>query len=593
MSLADFFPLGRKERTALQAQLAAAQTAQQVAEVVFHIPVAVLVASPKGVIERINPAFTQLTGYAPEEIVGKTPWILRSGHHDEAFYAAMRHSITTTGSWQGEIWDRHKSGRIIPKWMTITAVPGPDGQVQHMVATYVDISERKREQEERHQLAFYDPLTRLPNRSLLLERLQQAIAASARSHQHGAALLIDLDDFKRINDSAGHTLGDKFLQQVAQRLQACVGEGDTAARIGGDEFFLVLGKHWGSAAQAAAWAEQVGHKVQQALALPYCLGHVDYHCSASIGVALFHQGQPTAQDALKQAELAMYQVKQKQQGGLHFFDAGLERAIEQRVQLERELRHALDAGDQLQLFYQAQVTPQGQVQGAEALVRWQHPQRGLVSPGVFIPLAEESGQILPLGAWVLRTACQQLAQWQGSALTRKLKLAVNVSALQFQQPDFVAEVAQVLEHTGAPAHLLKLELTESMLVDSADAMIAKMHALKALGLQLSLDDFGTGYSSLSYLRRMPINQLKIDQSFVRDLLLDGNALAIARAVAALAHSLHLDVVAEGVETQDQCNALADLRCTSYQGYLFSKPIPLDDFVHWLAQRPQPQAVARL
>ncbi|MDE2413808.1 MAG: EAL domain-containing protein [Comamonadaceae bacterium] len=575
-----------QELQRLQAQLHAAQAEQRLADVVFQIPVAVLVTSARGVIERINAAFTQLTGYAPDEVVGKTPWLLRSGHHDEAFYVAMRASIQQTGRWQGEIWDRHKDGSIIPKWMTITAVADAQGQPTHFVATYVDISERKRAEEERHQLAFYDALTRLPNRTLALERLQLAISASARSGVHGAVLLIDLDDFKRINDSAGHAQGDVLLQQVAGRLLACVGAEDTVARMGGDEFLLVLAEACTSAEKAAAHIEQLAARVLHALAQDYLLGGDRFRCGASIGAALFANGAPPAQDVVKQAELAMYQAKQEGGGKLHFFDAALEQAVARRVQLERELDEALAQGH-LALHYQPQVAPGGQVVGAEALVRWRHPVRGLVSPGEFIPLAEDTGQILPLGAWVLQTACDQLAAWAGQPHTANLTLAVNVSALQFGQSDFVAQVAQAIERSGARPQLLKLELTESMLVDDVDGVIAKMHALRALGLRLSLDDFGTGYSSLAYLRRMPIDQLKIDQSFVRDLLQDANAMAIARSVAALGHSLGLDVVAEGVETAAQRDALADLGCASYQGYFFGRPVALPEFEAWLARLAAP------
>ncbi len=575
-----------QELQRLQAQLHAAQAEQRLANVVFQIPVAVLVTSARGVIERINAAFTQLTGYAPDEVVGKTPWLLRSGHHDEAFYVAMRASIQQTGRWQGEIWDRHKDGSIIPKWMTITAVADAQGQPAHFVATYVDISERKRAEEERHRLAFYDALTRLPNRTLALERLQLAIGASARSGVHGAVLLIDLDDFRRINDSAGHAQGDVLLQQVAERLLACVDAEDTVARMGGDEFLLVLAEACTSAEKAAAHIEQLAARVLHALGQDYLLGGDRFRCGASIGAALFAKGAPPAQDVVKQAELAMYQAKQEGGGKLHFFDAALEQAVARRVQLERELDEALAQGH-LALHYQPQVAPGGQVVGAEALVRWRHPERGLVSPGEFIPLAEDTGQILPLGAWVLQTACDQLAAWAGQPHTANLTLAVNVSALQFGQSDFVAQVAQAIERSGARPQLLKLELTESMLVDDVDGVIAKMHALRALGLRLSLDDFGTGYSSLAYLRRMPIDQLKIDQSFVRDLLQDANAMAIARSVAALGHSLGLDVVAEGVETAAQRDALADLGCASYQGYFFGRPVALPEFEAWLARLAAP------
>lgn len=561
-------------------QLQEAEAEQRVAAVVFQSLQAVMVTNARAVILRVNEAFSHLTGYAPEEVIGRTPKLLRSGHHDEAFYGAMRASIARSGRWQGEIWDRHKSGAVFPKLMTITAVPDARGEVTHMVATYLDLSERKRAEEQIHQLAFYDALTGLPNRALLHERLNQAMNGSVRSGQQGALLLLDLDNFKRINDSLGHRLGDDLLQQAGQRLLACVQDGDTVARTGGDEYVVLLPELCTSHRQAAGKAEHMGERILQALGQAYVLEGEALSCTASMGLVLFAGNQTPVEELLKQAELAMYQAKRDGRGRLHFFDTALEATTQQRMQLERELDQAI-ARDQLCLHYHPQVARDGSIYGAEALIRWQHPQRGLVSPSAFIPLAEETGQILALGQWVLRTACRQLAQWQRQPGHAARILAINVSALQFLQEDFVSQVEQILGETGIDPARLKLELTESLLVDKIDQVIAKMHALKALGLQLSLDDFGTGYSSLAYLKRMPLDQLKIDQSFVRDLLQDANAAAIAQSITSLARSLGLTVVAEGVESADQRDTLAAMGCGIYQGYYYSPPLPLQEYETWL------------
>ncbi|MEO8407857.1 MAG: EAL domain-containing protein, partial [Oxalobacteraceae bacterium] len=425
-------------------------------------------------------------------------------------------------------------------------------------------------------LAFYDPLTRLPNRRLLLDRLQQALASSARSHRTGALLFIDLDNFKMLNDTLGHDKGDLLLRQVAQRLAGCVREGDSVARLGGDEFVLVLEDLSGNANEAATQAEAVGEKILAALHHPYHLAGHEYHNTASIGVALFVDHQSSVDALMKYADLAMYEAKKAGRNTLRFFDPHMQAAITARADLEQDLREALQQR-QFLLYYQPQVDAAGRITGTEALLRWQHPQRGIVSPTVFVPLAEETGLIVPLGLWVLETACHQLVAWATKPETAHLGVAVNVSAMQFRRPDFVEQVRQVLDRSGANPRKLKLELTESLLLDNVEEVIARMTVLKAWGIGFSLDDFGTGYSSLSYLKRLPLDQLKIDQSFVRDLLTDPNDAAIARTIVALAQSLGLSVMAEGVETKEQRDCLALQGCHAYQGYLFGSPVPVADF----------------
>ncbi|MBI4986047.1 MAG: EAL domain-containing protein [Rhodocyclales bacterium] len=562
------------------------ETDLQVAATAFEAQVGIVVTDANGIIVRVNRAFTEGSGYAAAEVVGRNPSMLKSGRHDAAFYAAMWSSIRRSGVWEGEIWDRRKNGEIYPKWLTITAVKGDDGCTSHFVGTQLDITERKAAEEEIKYLAFYDPLTRLPNRRLLLDRLQQALAASARSERQGALLFIDLDNFKTLNHTRGHDEGDLLLQLVGQRLAACVREGDTVARLGGDEFVVMLENLNQKINEAAAQAETVGEKILEALNQHYLLKGLEYHSTASIGVTLFGDQRGSMEELLKQADLAMYQAKAAGRNALRFFDPEMQAAVTARVALERDLRIAVRE-EQLVLYYQAQVDAAGCLTGAEVLVRWQHPERGLEFPDAFIPLAEETGLILPLGHWVLEAACAQLAAWAGRPEAAHLTLAVNVSVQQIRQPDFVAQVLAVLARSGADPRRLKLELTESLLMDKVEDTIAKMTALKANGVGFALDDFGTGYSSLSYLKRLPLERLKIDRSFVMDVLTDANDAAIAKTIVALAQSLGLTVIAEGVETAEQRDFLADNGCHAYQGYLFSRPLPLEDFEAFLRRQATP------
>ncbi len=548
----------------------------RIAAAAFEAQESMMITDANRVILRVNRAFTESTGYSPEEVVGKTPQLLKSGRHDESFYKAMWESIQSTGTWQGEIWDKRKSGEVYPKWLIISAVKGVDGAVSHFIGTHYDISERKKSEEKIRELAFFDQLTGLPNRTLLQDRLRQAMSVSARSGRHGALLFIDLDNFKTLNDTLGHDMGDLLLKQVAQRLLQSVREGDTVARLGGDEFVVVLAGLTTSQEDSATAIETVSDKILRALQQPHKLGEVLHHSSASIGVTSFMGSAVSIDELMKQADLAMYKSKAAGRNLVRFFDPAMEVAVKERAALEDDLRGGLEHG-QFLLHYQPQVEGEGRITGAEVLVRWQHPRHGLVSPCTFIPLAEETGLILPLGLRVLEDACHELARWALQPERAALTLAVNVSARQFHQPNFVEQVRTVLERTGANPQRLKLELTESLLVSNIEDVIARMGALKALGVSFSLDDFGTGYSSLSYLKRLPLSQLKIDQGFVRDILVDGNDAAIAKMIVALAETLGLEVIAEGVESQAQREFLAEMGCRAYQGFLFSRPLPLEDF----------------
>ena len=550
---------------------------QRIAATAFDAQVGMLITDAAQVILRVNTAFTAITGYSAAEAVGRTPRMLSSGRHDAAFYAAMWRAIESTGSWQGEVWNRRKNGEEYPQVLSIGAVRDETGRVTHYVASLGDISARKASEEQVRRLAFFDALTGLANRRLLMERLEQAQRACERQHCLGALLFIDLDNFKSVNDTIGHHQGDRLLEQVAARLLARVDAGDTVARLAGDEFVVLLGDLGSCALEATRQAESIATRLLAELGKPYALEATEYRGSASIGVALFgEQAGESTEEPLKRADLAMYQAKNAGRNSLCFFDPQMQAQLRERAELDVGLRLALEKG-QFILYYQPQVEDGRGIVGAEALVRWLHPEQGLISPARFIPVAEENGLIVPLGRWVLETACTRLARWARDPRLAGLSLSVNVSASQFCRDDFVADVLGILESSGAPPARLKLELTESLLVTEIEGVIAKMETLKARGVSFSLDDFGTGYSSLAYLKRLPFDQVKIDQSFVRDILVDPNDAEIARMTIVLAASLGIAVVAEGVETVAQRDFLAGQGCSLYQGYLFGRPVPASDF----------------
>ncbi|MGV7206964.1 putative bifunctional diguanylate cyclase/phosphodiesterase [Oxalobacteraceae bacterium A2-2] len=572
---------------------------QRIAAVVFEASVGLMVTDAHGIIERVNGAFSAITGYSREEALGRTPSMLSSGRHDAAFYQDMWSALREQGDWEGEIWNRRKNGEIYPEQLHIRAVhagPPEAREVTHYVAELTDITLRKQATEEIRSLAFYDPLTRLPNRRLLQDRLRQALAALARSNHVGALMFIDLDNFKQLNDTLGHNTGDLLLQQVAQRIQACVRAHDTVARLGGDEFVVILEDLSRAPLAAAGQAEVVATKILGALNLPFRLGQHACHSTASIGITLFSDPRRDPDELLIQADIAMYQAKSGGRNAMRFFDQQMQDSVNARAEMEEQLRRALDL-HQLQLYYQVQVDRQGRPLGAEALLRWQKPQGeggGFVPPAEFIPLAEETGLILPIGAFVLEQACAQLAAWRGDPLMGGLVLAINVSARQFHQSGFPEEVEQALRRHDVPRGLLKLELTESILVENIGETVATMERLKQQGIRFSLDDFGTGYSSLQYLKQLPLDQLKIDQSFVRDLATDSSDQAIVSTIAGMARSLGLDVIAEGVESETQASRLYAVGCHHYQGYLYGRPLPLAEFEQLVARQaalPRPQASA--
>ena len=558
-----------------------AEAQLRIAATAFESQEGMIVTDACGTILRVNNAFTNITGYAAEEVVGKNPRLLKSGRHDANFYADMWARVISTASWKGEIWNLRKNGEIYPEHLVITAVKDAHGVVTNYVGTFNDITQSKAAEEEIKDLAFYDSLTGLPNRRLLLDRLNQSLASSARSGRKGALLFIDLDNFKTLNDTLGHDIGDMLLQQVARRLESCVREGDTVARIGGDEFVIMLEDLGAKATDSAAQTESVANKILATLNRIYQLGTHEYRNSPSIGATVFNDNLQTIDVLMKQADIAMYQAKKAGRNNLRFFDPKMQESVNARAAIEDGLYNAL-TNRQFELYYQIQVDNvqadgSRRTLGAEALIRWIHPERGVIPPIQFISLAEETGLIIPIGQWVLETACAQVKIWQQDELTRDLVLAVNISAMQFRQPEFVAQIKALIQRYDINPALLKLELTESLLLENIEDTISTMNSLNGIGIHFSLDDFGTGYSSLQYLKRLPLDQLKIDQSFVRDIVSDPNDKAIVRTIIAMAKSLDMNVIAEGVETNEQLKLLLSKGCFQYQGYLFGMPVPIEQF----------------
>ncbi len=551
------------ERKQVEMQLRIAATA-------FESQEGMLIMDSNPVILRVNSAFTRITGYSTEDVVGRNTFLLDAGCHLPAFYSTIWECVARNGFWQGEVWSRRKNGETFPAWITISVVRGSDGKLTHYVATLTDHTLRKAEEEEIKHLAYYDSLTELPNRQFLLSRLQQAIAISIRSGREGALLFIDLDNFKTLNDTLGHDMGDLLLQQVAQRLNTCIREGDTVARLGGDEFVVMLEDLSPNLQEAADQIEAVGEKILDTLNKVYDLDGHPYHSTPSIGATLFHGHTDSVSELLKSADLAMYHAKAAGRNALRFFDPEMQAAVNARTCLEEELHRALKNG-QFTLHYQAQMNNHGYMTGAEALLRWQHPTRGLLSPEQFISLAEDTGLIVPMGQWVLNTVCQQLVDWAATADMAHMNLALNISPRQFRQADFVTQVSSALKNSGANPRKLCFELTEEMLGPNLDDCVTKMSALKSLGARLALDNFGHGTCSLSYLKRLPLDQLKIGHPFVQGIAKNHSDAAIVKSIVMLGRGLDVPVIADGVETVEQLKALKRSDCRAFQGFLFDLP----------------------
>lgn len=548
------------------------------ANVFEHSGEAILITDSDQHILAVNPAFTRLTGYTIDDIRGANPNVLASGQTPPETYQAMWADLGKTGYWQGEIVDRRKDGTFYPKWITISKVRDAEGQTTHYVASFTDITERKQAEEQISQLAYHDVLTGLLNRFSLNSQMEQALAMARREHRALALIFLDMDRFKTINDTLGHAVGDELLVIVANRLRESVRESDIVARLGGDEFVVVL-----SEVEDATAAARLADKLLQVLAQPYRIGENELHSAASIGVAFYPNDGEDSETLMKNADTAMYHAKSQGRNNIQFFTAEMNLAAVKRLKLDHDLRVAVETR-QFELHYQPQLDSRnGRVVGVEALVRWRHPQDGLVSPVEFIPVAEETGMILPLGAWVLDEACRQLRVWRDAGI-QDVAMAVNLSAHQLNAPALHEQIAQALEKHGLTGADLELEITESVAMHDPATSITQLKALRSLGVRLSIDDFGTGYSSLSYLKLLPIHTLKLDQSFVHDIESDSNDVAICTATIALAHNLGLSVVAEGVETEAQRLLLTSHHCDFMQGYLFSKPLLADAALTFIKER---------
>ncbi len=549
----------------------------QLAATAFETHTAILITNVDGSILRVNPAFTQITGYSAEEAVGSNPKMLRSGHHGTDFYEKFWDSIKSTGKWEGEIWNKRKNGEIYPEWQTITAVKNSAGKVTHYVATFQDITERKETQALIEHHAFYDALTNLPNRRMMLDRLNQELSAARRHKIYGALLFLDLDHFKNLNDSMGHAVGDSLLQQMAKRLSNNVRIEDTVSRLGGDEFVVLLSNLGPDEQAATATTKAIAQKIHKSISRPYQLEGHSFNFTSSIGITLYPFANDTADDVLKHADAAMYRAKGQGRNAICFYQSSMQAEADQRLQLEKQLRNAID-NEELVLYYQPQFSNEKGIIGAEALLRWSHPERGIVEPKDFISLAEETNLIQPIGVWVVKNAVKQYAAWLENGLfTGKEYIAVNISPKQIQQEDFVNIISSVLEQYDVPPNSLKLELTESVLLNDLQDVVIKMERLTQLGVSFSMDDFGTGFSSLSYLKRLPFDQIKIDKTFIRDVPRDINDAAIVETIIAMADHLNLDVIAEGVETQEEFDFLQGKGCFRYQGFYFSTPLQASSF----------------
>jgi len=563
-------------RLALEIERDMVEDELKLAANVFNDTVEAIVITDKdGTILRVNPAFSRITGFSQDEAIGQNPRLWSSKYQDRDFYEGFWKKLLNEGIWQGELLNRRKDGEIFPVWQTISGVRNKAGEIIQFISIFSDISEKKNSEERIYRLAHYDVITNLPNRVFFQDRLELALAHGRRQSSTLALLFLDLDNFKIINDAFGHPTGDTLLQQVGQRLSDIVREDDTVARLGGDEFTILLTDTHGN--QDAAL---VAEKILSSFASPFKHEGIEIVVSASIGISAFPADGEDSLTLLKNADSAMYQAKQKGRNNFQFFTAEMNVQAQERLRMESDMRKALEL-DEFILHYQPQVSLEtGQIVACEALVRWQHPYKGLISPYVFIPVAEESGLIIPLTEWVMRTALTQLQHWQQAGLP-EIKMSVNLSAHQFGRQNLVPMVQRVLNETGIDAKYLELELTESMLMANVEAAVETLDALRDMGVSLSIDDFGTGYSSMAYLKRFPIDKLKVDQSFVRDLVIDSEDAAIVTATIALGHSLNLTVIAEGVETKQQLEFLQAKGCEQIQGYYFSRPVVAEQFADQL------------
>jgi diguanylate cyclase (GGDEF)-like protein/PAS domain S-box-containing protein len=538
----------------------------------------IVITDAQGRITRVNKAFTTVTGYTEKEVLGKNPNMLHAEKMNEAFNNSKWDALHKNLSWQGEIWNRRKNGEIYPEWISLTAVKNTGDAITHYISVSSDATQRKKDEENIHFMAFYDNLTGLPNRILLQDRLKQALAQSHRNHQHGAVFILDIDHFKVVNDTLGHLIGDELLKVIAKRLTACIREEDTISRMGGDEFVVLLADLGEDKNKALSHATNVGDKIIHNISEPITIHDHNLQITVSIGIAMFPDDTDNITELVKLADNAMYKVKKSGRNNYHFVTPSLQKEADKRLYIQHGLREALKE-NQFRLFYQPQINFKTQaVSGVEALIRWVDPHKGLVQPNDFIQISEETGLIIPIGTWVLEEACRTIDAWNKLPSPPAPYLSINMSVRQFQQKNFTSEIRRVMLKNGVKPQQLELEITESVLIHNLEDSKRKLFELKDMGVRLAIDDFGTGYSSLQYLKNLPIDVLKIDQFFINDLTMGANDEAIVQTIITLAKNLNLWVVAEGVVSKKQYDYLKLIGCDSYQGYYYSKPVPGDELL---------------
>ncbi|WP_440877123.1 EAL domain-containing protein [Thalassotalea sp. PLHSN55] len=543
---------------------------------------AIVVTDPKGIIKLVNKAFTDISGYSAKEAIGKTPAILNSGRQDKAFYQAFWHALQTTGTWSGEIWNKRKNGEIYPEWLNIISVTNSHGEISHYISQFIDISELKKSQSKQLFQIYHDPLTLLPNRRLLFERLENLCKLNANYVSDFALIFCDIDRFKSVNDSLGHNVGDEVLKAVATRIQQALRGSDTIARSGGDEFIIVI-----EGAKDVNNIERIAAQILSLFETPFTTKHGDFHLTCSLGISQYPEDSTDVRELISFADLAMYKVKMA--GGNNFctFDKKQKDAVRHKIELENSIHTAIQE-QHFEVWYQPQINCQTrEVYGIECLLRWQHPEHGLIAPNLFIPIAEDTGLIKQIGLFVLKSACKQLRKWQINNYFNGV-MAVNVSLRQFENNNLFEQVREVLTREMVAGSSLEIEVTESLFSNGDNATTEILHQLRTLDIKIAIDDFGTGYSSLSRLKQLPVNNLKIDKSFVDHITTSAEDVEIVKAILLMANSFGLDTIAEGVETIEQAEVLASLGCANHQGYLYSKPLPAEQFERWLLEYQQHQ-----